>query len=143
MAVDTDILAIHHIFIWDQRRDVNEKLFEAVKGKACTTIHNLLELCGLFAIAGLASKVEEVEDKYLRGKEFVIVFSGYHGDWGEYVSSVTEYIKRGLSYGDAIIVEALEQSDIETFITWNRKHLDGKLNIKLVTPEEYLKLHAG
>mgnify|MGYP001126042357 CR=1 FL=1 len=59
------------------------------------------------------------------------------------VSSVTEYIKRGLSYGDAIIVEALEQSDIETFITWNRKHLDGKLNIKLVTPEEYLKLHTN
>jgi len=30
IAVDTDILAIHHLFTWDPRRKINEKFFESV-----------------------------------------------------------------------------------------------------------------
>ncbi|MHA1834782.1 MAG: hypothetical protein ACTSV7_12435 [Candidatus Baldrarchaeia archaeon] len=52
ICVDTDVLAIHHIFTWDERYDVNEEVFQRLKkeGKLCTTIRNVLELCGLLLL---------------------------------------------------------------------------------------------
>lgn len=77
-------------------------------------------------------------EKYLKSREATVVFPSYHEDWGDYVSSVFGYIKRGFSYGDALIAQAIEQSEAEVFITWNKRHFDGKLKIKVLTPEEYL-----
>ena len=69
IALDTDILAIHHIFTWDPRRSVNEQFYQRVKGNTATSIHNLLELCGLFSLAGLSQKADSVLEKYLKGRE--------------------------------------------------------------------------
>lgn len=137
IALDTDILAIHHLFTWDPRRSINEQLYERVKGNASTTIHNLLELLGLFSLSGLSSRVEHVMERYLKSKEIFVIFPSYHEDWGKYVSNTSSYIKRGLSYGDALIAEAIEESDVEAFITWNKKHFEGKLKVKVFTPKEY------
>jgi len=138
IALDTDILAIHHLFIWDARREVNEELYGRVKGNAATTIHNLLELCGLLCLAGLPSMADSALEKYLKSREIAILFASYHENWGDYVSRVFSYVKRGFSYGDALIAEAVEQSEAEVFITWNKKHFDGKLKIRVLTPQEYL-----
>ena len=138
IAIDTDILAIHHIFVWDPRRKANEEFFERVKGDASTPIHSLLELCGLFSLSGLASKVDSVVEKYLRSREVEIIFPTYHEDWGDYVSALSAYVKRGFSYGDSLVAEAVEQTDAESFITWNKKHFEGRLKINVLTPEEYL-----
>lgn len=138
IALDTDILAIHHIFTWDPRRSVNEQFYQRVKGNTATSIHNLLELCGLFSLAGLSQKADSVLEKYLKGREITILFSAYHEDWGDYVSSIFAYVKRGFSYGDALVAEAVEQSEAEAFITWNKKHFVGKIKIGVLTPEEYL-----
>ena len=138
IALDTDVLAIHHLFTWDARRRVNEELYSRVKGNAATTIHNLLELCGLFCLAGLSSMADSALETYLKSREITVLFPSYHEDWGDYVSRVLGYIKRGFSYGDALIAQAVEQSEAEVFITWNKRHFDGKLNIRVLKPEEYL-----
>lgn len=44
IAIDTDVLAIHHIFVRDKKRKENEEVFRKFKGKLVTSIHNLLEL---------------------------------------------------------------------------------------------------
>lgn len=137
IALDTDILAIHHIFTWDPRHSVNERFYERIRGNAATSIHNLLELLGLFSLAGLSSRVDYVLEKYLKGREIVVLFPSYHEDWSDYVSGISAYIKRGLSYGDALIAEAIEQSEAEALITWNKRHFEGKLKVSVLTPEEY------
>lgn len=138
IALDTDVLAIHYIFTWDKRYRVNEELYARVKGNAATTIHNLLELCGLFSLAGLSGKVTIIMQKYLKGKEVKLLFPAYHDQWGDYVSAVISYIGKGLSYSDALIAEALEQSELEALITWNKKHFNGKIDLGVLTPQEYL-----
>lgn len=44
------------------------KNFINAKGKAGTSIHNVLELSGLFSLSGLSSKVSSVIENYLRAK---------------------------------------------------------------------------
>jgi len=145
ICVDTDVLAIHHIFTWDERYDVNEKVFQRLKReeKLCTTIHNVLELCGLFAVAGLSKRINVVLEKYLSSGDVVVLFPEEFTDWGEYVSLVFQYIKRGMPYGDSLIALTLEQHDIEMFLTWNTKHFRGKIGLDVLTPKEYLAGKSG
>lgn len=141
ICVDTDVLAIHHIFTWDKRYDLNEEVFNKLReeGKLCTTIHNVLELCGLFSVAGLSKRVSKALEKYLGSKDVVVLFPDEFGDWGEYVSLVFQYIKRGMSYGDSLVALTIEQHDeIELFLTWNVKHFRGKIGLEVLTPKEYL-----
>lgn len=138
IAVDTDVLAIHHVFRWDRRFKANERFLDAVWGKVCTMIHNLLELCGLYAVAGLAADVRGVLDSYLKARDITVVFPEYKADWGDYVSGLISYVERGLSYGDALVAGAVERSPAEAFVTWNKRHFEGKLKVDVLTPDEFL-----
>ncbi|MBS7637766.1 hypothetical protein KEJ49_02590 [Candidatus Bathyarchaeota archaeon] len=73
----------------------------------------------------------------MKDMELDILFPSYHEEWGDYVSNISAYIKRGLSYGDALVAEAIEQSGFELFITWNKKHFEGKIKVKVLTSKEY------
>jgi hypothetical protein len=74
-------------------------------------------------------------EKYFKVGEIVLLFPLYHEDWGDYVSEISAHIKCVLSYGDALIAEAIEQSDFEALITWNKKHFEGKIEVKVLTPK--------
>ena len=50
IVVDTDVLAIHHIFLRDKSREENEEAYKVLKDHMVrTTIYNLLELCEIFS----------------------------------------------------------------------------------------------
>ena len=139
IVVDTDVLAIHHIFLWDSRRRENEEAYELLKeNKAKTTIYNLLELCGLFSAANMADRVDRVLEAYLSGDELDVEFPPYPEDWGDFVELVINYLRRGLAFGDALVVLSSEAVGAETFITWNKKHFEGKIRAKVLTPKEFL-----
>ena len=141
ICLDTDILAIHHIFRWDERYDVNEQVLSLVKksGKACTTIHNVLELCGLYAVARRLSEVEQVLETYLRSSDIKVLFPEIPRDWGDFVASVMQYVKKGIPYGDSLIAMTIEQHPIEVFLTWNVKHFRNKIGVLVLNPDEFLK----
>jgi len=144
IAFDTDILAIHHLFVWDKRRKTTELLLEKTRGESrATTVHNLLELAGLFAVAGRGQRVESLLENYLKSRDITVIFPEMESDWSERVSVVTDYIKRGFSYGDALVAEALEEVMVDTLVTWNKKHFNGKMKTKVLTPAEYLKRKAS
>jgi len=139
IVVDTDVLAIHHIFIWDNRREENERAYKLLrKNNARTTIYNLLELCGLFSMAGMEDRVEKVLEVYLSGDELHVEFPPYPEDWGDFVELVVDYMKRGLAFGDALVALSSEAVGVKTFVTWNKKHFKGKINAKVITPKEFL-----
>jgi hypothetical protein len=53
IAIDSDVLAIHHIFTGDARYLENARFMErSAKHERGVTIYNLLELCGIIASAG-------------------------------------------------------------------------------------------
>ncbi len=139
IVVDTDVLAIHHIFRRDGRFEVNERAYEELRRReGATTIHNLMELCGLFAVAGMGNRIAALINRYLGGAELRVEFPRYPEDWGEFVEVLVGYLERGLSYGDALVAAAAEDLGAEILVTWNKRHFSGRISADVMTPEEFL-----
>ena len=139
LFVDTDVLAIHHLFLRDKRRDENEKFLREISNKKPNlTIHNLLELCGLFAVANQLSKIPIVYKDYLETMAFNVYFPEEFEDWPRHIEHILDIVSRGHSYGDALIVSTAEEGGVEVFITWNTRHFKETINATVLSPTEYL-----
>ncbi len=139
IAIDTDVLAIHHIFTWDERWKINEEFLLKVV-KPATTIHNLLELASLIIRAlrntELAIKIFKY---YASSSRWEIIFPPEFTGWERFADEIFNYINRGMSYADSLIAWTVEEyNDIEAFITWNLRDFRGKLKIAVYSPEEWL-----
>ena len=144
-AIDTDVLAVYHIFHKDPRYEVTKKFFEKIDNQTkAVTIFNLLELCGILASATMIKDSKTFFDKYLTADDIDIIFPDLTANderdfWATLVSECFSRIQRGIRLGDATILWALETNErIDSFVTWNTKHFKGKTAIKVLTPSELL-----
>lgn len=145
IALDTDVLAIYHIFHNDQRYRVTRELFDKLSNQTkAITIFNLLEFCGILATAARKEDAITVFHKYLSAKDTKILFPRFLAEgekdfWATLVSECLSRIQRGIRLGDAVILWTLETSDdIDAIITWNTKHFKEKTSINVLTPPEFL-----
>lgn len=145
IALDTDVLALYHVFKNDPRYDSTSVFFHStrdlVKG---VTVFNLLELCGIVATARRAEESRMLFDKYLEAQDAAILFPGIANDnrkefWTMLTSESLSRIQRGMRFGDAVILWTLETNPVESFITWNTRHFRGKTSLKVLNPVEYLR----
>jgi predicted nucleic acid-binding protein len=137
LVIDTDVLAIHHIFRWDKRASLNEEfLLRTSEKERGTTIHNLLELCGLLSLAGEGVKVHRLFKDFLRSK-YLILYP--KEDFQKSIEKILHFEVRGLSYGDSLVAVVVEETGADEFVTWNKRHFEGKISARIMTPEEYLK----
>jgi len=140
LFIDTDVLAIHHLFIRDRRRGDNERFLAKVRAeKPSITIHNLLELCGLFAVANQCQKVPEICQDYLQSEDFLVYFPKGFDEWTRYTEQILEVVGRGHSYGDALVASSAEEGGVQTFVTWNTQHFEGSINAEVLSPTEYIE----
>jgi anaerobic glycerol-3-phosphate dehydrogenase len=51
---------------------------------------------------------------------------------------VFELLGRKMTWGDAVLLKTAEDHKVETIITWNKKHFEGRTTIETLTPKEYL-----
>jgi predicted nucleic acid-binding protein len=145
IALDTDVLAVHHIFHNDPRYKTTRDFFVRIEGRPrAVTVFNLLELSGIFASANRAIESKAVFEKYLRAGNISILFPVLTaGDARHFWQAVTvecfDRIQKGLRLGDAVILWTLETNrEVDTFVTWNTKHFKGKTSLKILTPSELL-----
>jgi hypothetical protein len=54
------------------------------------------------------------------------------------ISRIFEKICLRINYPDAQILLIAEEHDSLIFITWNKKHFEGRTYIPIYTPKEYL-----
>mgnify|MGYP000105985165 CR=1 FL=1 len=140
VAIDTDVLVIHHIYTHDSRYEINEKFLRRVREnyKVGLTIHNLLELYGIAAMAWGRDKATTLYNNYLRTKNVVILHPEYPPNWTSYIDRIVEYIAKGMHYGDALIAWVIDETTPAFFITWNVRHFKGKIRVEVLTPEEFI-----
>ena len=146
IAIDTDVLDIHHIFQNSPRYETTKEFFINIKEKLKTiTIFNLLELAGIFASANRAKESRDVFERYLRADNISILFPELtEGDarhfWQVVTSECFSRIQKGMRLGDAVILWTLETNEnIDAFITWNIRHFKDKTSLKVLTPAEFLQ----
>ena len=139
IVIDTDVLAIHHIFTWDRRWKINEKfLLEVVE--PATTIHNLLELVSLIIRAFRRSELAiKIFKYYISSDKWKVLFPPEFTGWEYFTDEIFNYISRGMSYADSLIAWTIEeQSEVEAFITWNLNDFRNKMKVMVYSPEEWL-----
>ncbi len=75
VVVDTDVLAIHHVFTWDQRYEINAAFLRRLENPA-TTIHNILELAGIICRARRTQYAARIYRSYMLSRRWTILFQG-------------------------------------------------------------------
>jgi len=143
VAVDTDVLAIHHFFTFDKRFKTNKTFLGNVVKRSTLgiTIHNLLELYGLATIAWGSEKAYELYRGYLRARNVAILIPPYPTDWTHFTEKICKYLAKKMHYGDALIAWAVDETRPSMFVTWNKKHFQNRMEVRVLTPEEFLKEH--
>ncbi len=145
IAIDSDLLAIFHIFNKDPRFEATSQFFHRIKEHPkAITIFNLLELCGIISTAAGSEDASEIFHEYLSSTDMTILFpnlSVKDADdfWASLVSECFSRIQKGMRLGDAVILWSLETNEnIDSLITWNTKHFKDKTTLKILTPSEFL-----
>lgn len=145
IALDTDVLAIYHIFHKDPRYAATKNLFDKLTNQTkAIAVFNLLEFCGILSSASRKEDSNKTFHKYLSSEDTEVLFPHFPAQsekefWSVLVSECLFRIQKGLRLGDAAILWTLETSnDVDTFVTWNAKHFTGKTFIKVLTPAEFL-----
>jgi hypothetical protein len=123
IAIDTDVLAVHHIFHNDPRYETTRNFFARIEGRPwAITVFNLLELSGIFASANRVAESKAVFEKYLRAGKISILFPVLTADdarrfWQTVAFECFDRIQKGLRLGDATILWSLETNqEVDTFV---------------------------
>jgi hypothetical protein len=120
IALDTDVLAIHHVFNNDPRYEATEKFLAGIRGIAIgVTIFNLLELCGIISTARQREASERIFQEYLSSHDIAILFpvspsQSHQAFWSDLTAECLARIHRGMRLGDAVILWTLESAHVET-----------------------------
>jgi len=129
--IDSDVFLIDKFYIRDTRFGVNrEFLDEVLNKKTCTTIYNLLEICGILSHNLSKKELMQFFEDFQKTYKIKILFPNLdmHGEefHKKLVQGVFDNISLKMSFGDALIL-------------WTAKHFAGKSEFECLTPAEYLK----
>ena len=146
IAIDSDLLAIFHIFKKDPRFQITRQFFAKLTDHPkAVTIFNLLELCGIISTATGREDASKIFQEYTFSRDVIILFPNLQAKdeddfWATLVSECFSRIQKGMRLGDAVILWTLETNEkIDSFITWNAKHFRDKTSIRVLTPSEFLE----
>lgn len=144
-GIDSDVLVIHHAFTGDNRYAENALFMEkSAQHKRGVTIYNLLELCGVVTTARKPSEARALFQQYFTAADIEVLYPDVRLDspteyWAFHNEVLMERIERGMRLGDAVILWAAESSGCTELVTWNKRHFEGKTDLALFTPAEWLR----
>jgi len=149
ICIDTDILAIYHIFKRDLRYQITRTFMRKSKGALrAVAIFSLLEVCGIMATAKQSKEAMKLFDEYIASEDVRVLYppvalNSTKEFWAHQNAELLKRIERGIRLGDAAILWAAESNACDVLITWNTKHFVEKTALKVQTPEEWLREHGG
>jgi len=141
--VDTDIFVIDMLFPKDPRYKVNKQFITSEESK-CTSIYNVLELCGLASFSLSPTELKKLfihfHEQYKLDVLYPrVAYLSPEEMLRSIISRIFEKICLRMNYPDAQILLIAEEYDCSIFVTWNKKHFEGRTYIPIHTPKEYLK----
>ncbi|MFN2226527.1 MAG: hypothetical protein ACK2UY_09475 [Anaerolineae bacterium] len=108
------------------------------------SIFSLFELCGISSFNLAAEELKQWSYYFDELYQVEIVeptgleASSASGWFGRLSGEMLDLLGRKVTWGDAVIFKTAEDHLAEAVVTWNKKHFDGRTNLPLFTPEEYL-----
>lgn len=145
IVLDTDVLAIYHLFTHDKRYGITETFMKATcNDTRGTTVFNLMELAGIVSASGKAPAAKKILETYAGAADMKILYPSLALQtpelfWVEYCAQIMVLMERGMRYGDAKILWVAESCECSTLVTWNTDHYCKKTSMEVMTPEEFCR----
>ncbi len=146
ILLDTNIFIIDRFFKRDANYKTNKRFISLCRDlDVSLSMFSLLELCG---IASFNLSSEELKRwlyhferiyavEVLEPRADAVVF---FDEWFEVFSrGLIEKIERKMTFGDALLLREAEAYNVEGIVTWNKKHFEDRTELRIFTPEEFLK----
>ena len=145
ILLDTNIFVIDRFFPRDARYAVNKQFVDKLRGlDAGFSVFSLFELCGISSFNLSPEELKRWSYYFDELYDVDIVApvgleaSSASSWFGHFSNEMLDLMGRKLTWGDAVIVQTGEDQCAEAIVTWNKKHFDGRTDLQLLTPEEYL-----
>lgn len=145
--VDTDIFVIDRLFHEDKRHAANKQFLDHARDKS-TSVYNLLELCGLASFSLTTTELTTLFTNFHKQYDLTILYPKILKPSPEElirhsISKIFDKICAKMNYPDAQVLLIAEEHDCSDFVTWNKKHFEGRTYIPIFTPLDYVdKLQA-
>lgn len=145
ILLDTNVFVIDRFYPGNEKFDENRRFVEQLPGiEVGFPVFSLYELCGVSSFRLSPEELNRwmynLEDAYdveilpqfgMRGELATNWFRGFQ-------AHLRDLIRRKMSLGDALILQAAEEYNVDAIITWNLKHFIDRTTIPVLTPTEYL-----
>ena len=151
ILIDSDVYAIHLMYLRDMRFSLNQGFLDRVRPiPKATTIFNLLEICGKASFNLSLVAVQKLYRDFDKNYRVRVLFPRTKGLSAEQLLQQV-LIERSLykifarmAFMDALILSTAEDyAEIDTFISWNARHFRDKTSLLVLTPAEYLEGHSS
>ncbi len=144
MFIDTPIFAIDLLYPWDVNYQVNRRFIELQIRPRYTSIINVLETCGLASFNLTGRELDKLFYGFSHKYDVQILWPTGIEDMSptqairSIIAQIYSHITQKMSFADALILSIAESHGLSTFITWNKRHFEGKTAMQVFTPAEYL-----
>jgi len=145
--LDSNIFIIDRFFPRDNNYSINKIFLERLNNaeiKAFLPFYTLLEICGVTSF-NLSTEEQErwlysFSDVY--SVEILDPFDTktVNQTFNDYLFSLTPYIMKKMTIGDAIFLKEAEMYNARAIVTWNKKHFAGRTDIPVFVPDEYISI---
>lgn len=147
VLLDTNIFIIDRFFKRDENYKSNQRFIQTLPEiNAYLSIYSLFELCGVASFNLSNDELKRwfyefydiYQVKILQPKaDGSILFE----DWFDRCTDeLFNWISKKMTYGDALLLKEAENYEVETIVTWNKKHFEERTEIKIQTPGEFAKI---
>ena len=143
--LDSDIFVRDLRYPRDTLQPYNSRLLELVKTKkqrACTSIFNLLEVCGILSYNLNPNNLRDLYGDFTNHYGLKVLFpADAQGTLDYDITRIFLQIAKKQSLADAQIAYTVERFNkkIKTFVSWNAVHFKGKVSVPVKTPKELLE----
>ena len=140
--IDSDVFLRDLRYSRDKKIKATREFLELVKDRkisGATTIYNFLEILGVMSYNLSEEDIVSLFRNFPATYNIVIIFPIEERKLVCFkVEEVFLQIRKEMGILDALIASLIEKrrEDVETFVTWNKKHFQGKLPARVLTPEE-------
>ncbi len=148
VIVDTDVLLLAFAFHNDIRQEVNTSFLNKVQNQQpAITIYNLMEILGQLSFNLSAEQLGAWQSWLVDAHQLTIIWPADLSEMMDRLSFQEEIYERPfakmqayrMAFLDALILDLAERTpDVNSFVTWNARHFEGKTHLRVITPKEFL-----
>lgn len=147
VVIDTDVFTLAFTFHRDPRQEANSRFLDEVQSSApAIVIYSVMELLGQLAFNLSAQQLSQwnswLQDRY----RLTVLYPRTEGMQAEQffqmefvLAPLQRMSRQPIPFLDGLILGVAERvQEVDAFVTWNKRHYQGKTPLRVLTPADFI-----